>query len=202
VYRTARDELDKLKSQYSDLQSQFHGFAPSSPHTLTTPNDASLAGDFDAAQQRKPSQSSRTANKSVRFRDSPQSSPDRARAALFPARYTDEPQEEERQDHSEFTNEQIHEYHTQVLREQDGQLDELGRSIGRQRELSMQIGNELDSQVLLLDDVEEGVDRHQGQLDRARTRLDRFMRKARENWSLTVIAILIVILVLLIIILK
>lgn len=99
-------------------------------------------------------------------------------------------------------NEQIHAYHSNVLREQDAQLDTLGQSIGRQRELSMQIGDELDEQAVMLGDVEEGVDRHTGQLSRARTRVDKISRKARENWSMTVIIVLIVILVLLIVILK
>jgi syntaxin 8 len=66
----------------------------------------------------------------------------------------------------------------------------------------MQIGDELDGQVMLLDEVEEGVDRHTAQFRRARGRLDRFSRKARENWSLTVIVVLICILLLLIIITK
>lgn len=101
-----------------------------------------------------------------------------------------------------MSNQQIHEYHSQVIRDQDEQLDRLGESIGRQRELSMQIGDELDGQVLLLDEVEEGVDRHQAQFHRARGRLERFSRKARENWSLTIIVVLIVILVLLIVITK
>jgi syntaxin 8 len=88
------------------------------------------------------------------------------------------------------------------MRDQDDQLDRLGASIGRQRELSMQIGDELDGQGVLLDEVEEGVDRHTAQFRRARGRLDRFSQKARENWSLTVIVVLIVILVLLIVITK
>jgi len=55
---------------------------------------------------------------------------------------------------------------------------------------------------MLLDEVDERVDRHQGQLDRANKRLTTFARKARENWSLTVIVVLIIILVLLIVITK
>lgn len=66
----------------------------------------------------------------------------------------------------------------------------------------MQIGDELDGQAVLLEDVEEGVDRHQAQFNRARGRLERFSRKARENWSMTTIVVLIVILVLLIVITK
>ena len=122
------------------------------------------------------------------------------RSSLFP--YRDDPPDANSPDISSLDNHQIHAYHDRVIRDQDSQLDVLSSSIGRQRELSMQIGDELDGQVMLLDDVEEGVDRHAAQFVRARGRLDRFSRKARENWSLTVIVVLIVILVLLIIITK
>jgi syntaxin 8 len=88
------------------------------------------------------------------------------------------------------------------MAQQDEQLDQLGESIGRQRDLSIQIGDELDSQAMLLEEVDERTDRHQGQLDRARGRLGKIARKARENWSLTTIVVLIVILVLLIVITK
>ena len=169
--------------------------------TLKTPNDPSLSSDFAAAQT-KP----RHASKSVRFTDNPDADTatshddDPNRAALFP--YRDEPDPDSAPDHSDLSNQQIHAYHSQVIRDQDDQLDRLGESIGRQRDLSMQIGDELESQVMLLDDVEEGVDRHAAQFRRARGRLDRFSQKARENWSLTVIVVLIIILVLLIVITK
>jgi syntaxin 8 len=88
------------------------------------------------------------------------------------------------------------------MAQQDEQLDRLGHSIGRQRELTMAIGDELDSQILLLDDVEDGVDRHLTRLGGARKRLDNVARKARDNWSMTTIIVLIVILVLLIVIFK
>lgn len=140
----------------------------------------------------------------MRFSDNPSSqdaSPeDPNRAALFP--YRDNPDTDAAPDQSHLDNQQIHEYHSQVMRDQDDHLDQLGASIGRQRELSMQIGDELDGQVVLLDEVEEGVDRHTDQFRRARGRLDRFSRKAKENWSLTVIVVLIIILLLLIIITK
>lgn len=202
------DQLHRLRTQYSDLSAQFHGpaNAPPTSSTLTSPNDPSLQSDFAAANSTQTPHSSlrhsnRSASKSVRFRDNPSPSPadDANRAALFP--YRDNP-EDVVPDQSQLDNQQIHAYHKQVIRDQDEQLDRLGESIGRQRELSIQMGNELDEQVELLDDVDEGVDRHQGQLDRAKKRLDRVARGARENWSWTLIAILIIILVLLIIILK
>lgn len=200
--RSITSQLPRLKSQLTELTSQFDASSQTltSP-TLKTPNNPSLAPDF-AAAQKKP----RQVSKSVRFTDNPSSSDSSAeaanRAALFP--YRDDPSSDPdaapNQDH--LDNQQIHEYHRQTIQDQDDQLDQLGASIGRQRELSMQIGDELDGQVMLLDDVEEGVDRHTAQFQRARGRLDRFSRKAKENWSLTVIVVLIIILVLLIVITK
>lgn len=88
------------------------------------------------------------------------------------------------------------------MAEQDEQLDALGASIGRQRELSMQIGDELDDHVAMLDETEGLVDRHQSRLDRARGQVGRIARASSENKGMTTIVILIVILVLLIAITK
>ena len=65
--------------------------------------------------------------------------------------------------------------------DQDDTLDRLSDSIGRQRELSIQIGDELDSQGELLEDLDGMVDRSRGRLDGARRRLDRFSKKAKDN---------------------
>lgn len=101
-----------------------------------------------------------------------------------------------------MTNTQIHAYHQRILNEQDEQLDALGASIARQRELSMQIGDELDEHVAMLDDVDAAVDRHQGRLDRARRQVGRISRAAGESKQMIAIIILIIVLVLLIAILK
>ncbi|KNG51293.1 snare complex subunit [Stemphylium lycopersici] len=198
-------QLPRLRSQLSELTAQFDSSSDtSSSPTLTKPNDPSLASDFAAAQKKDNTKSSRQTSKSVRFSDNPSErtndDDDANRAALFP--YRDDPDPDASPDQSHLDNQQIHEYHSQVIQDQDDQLDRLGASISRQRELSMQIGDELDGHVMLLDDVEEGVDRHQAQFHRARGRLDRFSRKAKENWSLTIIVVLIIILVLLIVITK
>lgn len=139
----------------------------------------------------------------MRFTDNPLSSrddDDAARAALFP--YRDNPADAGAPDQTELSNQQIHSYHALVLREQDDQLDRLGESIGRQRDLSIQIGDELDEHVAMLDEVDAHVDRHQGRLDGARQRIGRIARKANDNKQITTIAILIIILILLIIVLK
>ena len=56
--------------------------------------------------------------------------------------------------------------------------------------------------MALLDEVDRGVDRHQGRLDGAKRRLNGVARTASRNWGMTTIVVLIVILVLLIIVLK
>ena len=196
------------------MTSQFRGFPTStSSSTITKPNNPSLISDFERARvsdHRTPSSSvlkrssltTPNASKSVRFTDNPRSAAypvdDSNNVALFP--YRDEP--EDPPDQSGLDNQQIHQYHKDVLQDQDEQLERLGDSIGRQRDLSIQIGNELDDHVQMLDEVEEHVDRHQSTIDRARKSLGDVARKSRDNKHLTIILVLIIILVLLIIILK
>lgn len=212
---TLKETENTLRSQYDDLASQFLGHPNSSTSsTLSHPNDPSLSDDFVRATERPRVGSSSSflkkslrdstvtqSSKSVRFSDSPsiQEADDPSRAALFP--YRDDPTSGP-PDQSHLDNQQIHAYHTRVLAEQDEALDRLGESIGRQRELSIQIGDELDEHVQMLDEVDRNVDRHQTRLNKARKHLGTVARKAKDNMQMTIILILIIILVLLIIILK
>ncbi|EOD43687.1 Snare complex subunit [Neofusicoccum parvum] len=202
-----QDQASRLRSQYDDLTTQFRttGAAVAANSSLSSPNNPSLSADFAAATTAPAARSGNAPKKAVRFTDassddSYDAEANANRAALFP--YRDDPDEDSVPDQSGLDNQQIHAYHRQVIEQQDEQLDRLGESIGRQRELSIQIGDELEGHVMLLDEVDESVDRHQSQLDRAGKRLQRVGRRARENWSMTLIVVLIVILVLLIIITK
>lgn len=138
--------------------------------------------------------------------DDDPSSADAAAAALFNRPYRDDPDAPQGyRDQAEaqgLDNQQVHAHHSRILADQDAQLDRLGESISRQRELSMQIGDELDDHVALLEDQEALVDRHQGRLDRARRQVGKVARTAADNKQMTTIVVLIVILVLLIILLK
>jgi len=215
---TLTETEHNLQTQYNDLAAQFLGTASkTAPATISHPNDTSLSGDFARASERprmtsasssflKKSLRDNATNpaapspKSVRFSDSPSVQEEEdARNALFP--YRDDPTSGP-PDQSHLDNQQIHTYHSRVLAEQDEQLDRLGESIGRQRELSIQIGDELDEHVQMLDEVDRHVDRHTTRLDKARKNLGTVARKAKDNMQLTVILVLIIILVLLIIILK
>jgi syntaxin 8 len=187
----ADSDLARVRKQYETLQSQFSAMTV----------EASTSETADTAQKG-------TARKqNARFRDDPNTEEEdpieRAnRAALFAdqERYQDEPSSGI--DQTGMDNQQIHDHHKQVFRDQDEQLEVLGQSIGRQRLLGIQMGNELDEQNDLLDDVERGVDRHTSTLERARRRLGHVARKSKANGSWITIGILIIILILVIVILK
>ncbi|KID71770.1 SNARE complex subunit, partial [Metarhizium hybridum] len=187
------NSLATLRRQLEDLTAQFHGFTSASiEHTLTVPNSNELAEDFSHASSRRA--------KTVRFSDSPLApteeplGPYRDDPAIDSAGYRDQA--------AEMTNKQLHQYHSQILDEQDEQLDRLGESIGRQRDISIQIGDELDSHVAILDEMDTTVDRYQGRLDRAKGALGKVAKGAGENKQMTAIVVLIIILILLIAILK
>jgi syntaxin 8 len=191
------ESITSLQKQLDDLTTQYQGHTSSSTtETLNHPNSEALADDFEHATSTSPTSRK---PKTVRFSDTP-SSPS---AELF-GPYRDDPSDSAGyQDEAQgMNNQQIHQYHAQILEQQDEQLDRLGESIGRQRELSMQIGDELDSHVAMLDEVEAVTDRHQSRLDRASRMLGKVARGAGENKQMTTIVVLIIILVLLIAILK
>lgn len=103
----------------------------------------------------------RKSNKTVRFRDS-----------LVDA--------------EELDNHQVLQLHNRVMEEQDESLDRLSESIRTQRELSIQIGDELDTHVQLLDEVDGMVDRHQGRLNQAKRKLDHVAKTAKDHGMLYV----------------
>ncbi|KAI1076522.1 v-SNARE [Whalleya microplaca] len=223
---TIADSLPGLQKQYNDLTSQFHGFSsPATTSTLTHPNDPALSSDFEHAttspttstaptaansSNLRPKGGARTASKTVRFASfspDPNDDADLEAQQLFGSRYRDNPGADDEtmgyRDAAEgMTNVQVHAYHRQVLDQQDAQLDVLGASIARQRELTMQIGDELDEHVAMLDDVDGAVDRHQGRLDRAKRQVRSISRAAGESKQMIAIIVLIIVLVLLIAMLK
>jgi syntaxin 8 len=178
----ALQQLEQLRTEHADLSLQLRTQQRAAPAATPPP--------LAAPAPRRPAGG-------VRFADDP------ARAELFP--YRDDPDDEDAREAAEaagLDNQGIHEYHRTVLARQDDQLGELGQSIGRQRELTIAIGDELDEHVLMLDEVDGAVDRHQTRLDSATRRLGNVVKKAKENWSITTIFSLILILILLIVVTK
>ncbi|KAH8110950.1 hypothetical protein DFH11DRAFT_729191 [Phellopilus nigrolimitatus] len=89
-----------------------------------------------------------------------------------------------------------------LMDEQDAHLDHLSHSVGRQRDISLQINDELGVHTGLLDDLDHGLDNTHNRLRGARKKLEKFGRGVKGNLSTYVIAALIFILLILIIIFK
>ncbi|KAG8828265.1 hypothetical protein FRC19_008381 [Serendipita sp. 401] len=107
--------------------------------------------------------------------------------------FKDDPQE---------TNEDMYMQQTQIMRDQDTQLESLSQSIGRQHHLSLQINDELGEQAGLLEGLDEDLDRTGARLARAQRTMNKVSKGAKENWSTLTIGIIILVLLLLIIIFK
>lgn len=102
----------------------------------------------------------------------------------------------------DMTNNQHLHQHQLLIQEQDQHLDRLAASVSRQHTLSLQIGDELDSHLELLDEMDQLTDHSQSRLATAKQRLATFSRKARDNGSMVTIAILFLIFIILLIVLK
>ncbi|KAJ2899776.1 cyclin-C [Zalerion maritima] len=222
-----RKQLDDLTSQFHGFSSPSTADTLSHPNDPSLQGDFehaqsnTSAGGSSFSQQQQPRKTSlRTTtgiggspDKTVRFSDNPQAtSAANDEAELF-GRYRDDPAAAESRagagneyantiEQESMNNVQVHAYHGQVLRDQDDQLDTLGATIGRQRELSMRIGDELDSHVQLLDQMDTHVDRHAGRLDTAKKGIRKVVKGVGESKQMMIIIALIVILILLIAITK
>lgn len=65
--------------------------------------------------------------------------------------------------------------------EQDAHLDRLSHSIGRQRDISLQINDELDVHTGLLEELDTDLDQTHNRLSGAARRLQTFSRGVRGN---------------------
>ncbi|RIB02709.1 hypothetical protein C2G38_2255433 [Gigaspora rosea] len=88
-----------------------------------------------------------------------------------------------------------------LLSEQDRDLDRLSDAVGRQRELGLLIGEELSSQIQLLEETEDMIDHTDRSLDRAKRNLSKLTKKVKNNGHLCIIFSLLLTLIVLIIVL-
>lgn len=89
-----------------------------------------------------------------------------------------------------------------LMNDQDERLNLLSHSIGRQNDLSLQIGSELDMHHQLLEETDTAMDRTAASLGRAKRRLDKVADEAKQHGSTITIVLLIFILLILIIVFK
>ncbi|KAJ2990173.1 hypothetical protein NUW54_g8551 [Trametes sanguinea] len=111
------------------------------------------------------------------------------------APYTDDPE-------AGYSSEEMLLQQRRIMDDQDVHLDELSRSITRQRDISLQINDELDVHTGLLEGLDHDLDRTDSRLTHARRKLDRVARGAKENGSTLMIGLLILVLLILIIVFK
>lgn len=141
-------------------------------------------------------------HKSVRFKDTPD---DNDASELMGTRhvfkpYKDDPGEQESSE--ELSNHQMFAQHQQTMMRQDQDLDTLHQLISRQFSMGQDINQELDDQLIILNDLEQGVDQSLSRLDLANRRIRTFRNLMRENGSLVTICTLSIILILLLVVLN
>ncbi|KAI0691502.1 hypothetical protein BC835DRAFT_1431836 [Cytidiella melzeri] len=110
--------------------------------------------------------------------------------------YSDDPAEDPPSTH-EMLQSQRH-----MMDDQDVRLDQLAGSIGRQRDLSLQINDELGVHHGLLEEMDEELDRTGNRLSQARKSLDRVAKGIKGNSSTFMIGLIIFVLLILIIVFK
>ena len=100
------------------------------------------------------------------------------------------------------TNQELFALQQQQMLEQDQILDQLHGSIVNQHSLGVGIGQELDEHLIILGDLERGLDRSLSRVQRATNGVQDFRRKVTENGSLTTIIVLTIILIVLLVVLN
>ncbi|KAF9978175.1 hypothetical protein BGZ73_003556 [Actinomortierella ambigua] len=98
----------------------------------------------------------------------------------------------------DLDNTQMLQLQQRIVEDQDAHLDRLSESLGRQQEVGLMIGEELDSHVVLLDESEHLVDRTAQRLGHAGKRLANVVRKTKGCGSWLIILALVIILVIVI----
>ncbi|KAK5827767.1 t-SNARE [Linnemannia elongata] len=86
-----------------------------------------------------------------------------------------------------------------LMQEQDQQLDGVMHTVLNMREIASTMNDELADQSILLDDLDEHVDRTAGSLQKAMKRMNHFIKQNEETKSSCCIGILIMVLIILLI---
>ncbi|KAJ5562938.1 t-SNARE [Penicillium sp. DV-2018c] len=90
---------------------------------------------------------------------------------------------------------------SELMHEQDEQLDGVFRTVGNLRQQADDMGRELEDQAVMINEVDTLADRVGGKLANGMSRIKHIVRKNEDTWSSFCIATLIFVLVLLLILL-
>jgi len=152
-----------------------------------------LGGEKTRVEQLPPAVDN-TSNQQPSSFSTPQAAPQKD-SVFVP--YSDEPPPSPEMEPSGIVQHQL-----LLMDEQDEHLEHLSRSIGRQRDISIQINDELEVHTGLLEELDHDLDNTGDRMSGARRRLEKFSRGVKGNWSTYTIALLILLLLILIIIFK
>lgn len=83
----------------------------------------------------------------------------------------------------------------QLIRQQDADLDALGSSVRKLGDMGRAIGDELDVQNRMLDDLGDDVDRTTTRFDAAKRKIERIIASSRDRCMTILIVVLILVLV-------
>ncbi|ANZ73196.1 BA75_01293T0 [Komagataella pastoris] len=155
-----------------------------------------ILSDSQNGQVNDNSQKQSKKSKSVRFKDN-LIEPGVQEIAVAP--YYDDAPDTKGSAINTLNNQSIFIDNQQELLRQDDVLDRLSHSVGKQREIGLTIGGEVDDQVVMLDDLEAQIDHNENTLNRARGRITKFSQMSSENGRLMSIFGLLILLILLIV---
>jgi len=97
-----------------------------------------------------------------------------------------------------LSNDELRQEQQRVIRDQDEGLDALSEILARQKTIGLTIGNEVDTQNEMLDDIQENVETVQGRVVRETRNVDRVDRKDKTWWLWLIMVILLLAIVVII----
>lgn len=144
--------------------------------------------------------------KSVRFKDNDEDDDEDLRNELMGTKsfkpYRDEEDNVSLPETLDMDNHQMFAQHQQQLLSQDENLDALHESVRIQKLMGININQELEDHLILLNDLENGVDTADRRVRSTNDRLTEFRSRVQENGSLVTIIVLTVILIILLVVLN
>lgn len=97
-----------------------------------------------------------------------------------------------------LSNDELRQEQRRVIREQDEGLDALADILARQKTIGLTIGDEVDTQNEMLDDIRENVENVHGRVVRETRNIDRVDRKDRTWWLWLIMVLLLIAIVVII----
>ncbi|XP_062515032.1 syntaxin-6-like [Corticium candelabrum] len=98
----------------------------------------------------------------------------------------------------DFIEEQLQQQQ-QMINQQDEQLDVVGQSVGVLKQMGEQIGDELEEQAVMLDDLDNDMDRTDNKLKGVMRKVDRALKLSDDKKQCCVILVLVIIIVVIVI---